>query len=146
MLYQWLQRRSVAVPNRCTFVVASENILIFVQLEYVLYYMGTKLNHFYEGGIVPRERVNKRIWLTTEASKIDAMADMADRYGIPVSVYVGMCAWIGHKTMVRTLEPESAYTPEQMVKMFIAAKAQGLDVQEPDSEELKRMIADENRG
>ena len=76
----------------------------------------------------------KRVWLTSEESKIDEMVDAAARFGAPVSVYVGMCAWIGHRQLLRTLEPESVYTPEQMVQMYIAAKAQGLDVVEPEGE------------
>lgn len=84
----------------------------------------------------------KRVWLTSEESKVDAMLEMADRYGMPVSNYVGLCAWLGHKIMVRTIEPENYFTPEQMVQMYIAAKEQGLEVQEPESEEMKRMIED----
>lgn len=84
----------------------------------------------------------KRVWLTSEADKVDAMLKTADSYGMPVSNYVGMCAWIGHRIMLRTLEPESVYTPEQMVQMYMAAKAQGLDVIQPDSDEMKGLIAD----
>lgn len=84
----------------------------------------------------------KRIWLTSEEEKVDLMLRTAEAYGIPVSNYVGLCAWIGHRIMLRTLEPESVYTPEQIVQMYMAAKAQGLDVIEPETDQMKGLIAD----
>lgn len=86
----------------------------------------------------------KRMWLTTEESKADAMVASAEKYGMPVSAFCGLCAWMGYKSLIRAIEPESAYTPEQMVQMYIAAKAQGLDVIEPEGEMKKLIEATKN--
>lgn len=83
---------------------------------------------------------NKRMWLTSEPSKIDEITATAERYGIPASNFAGLCAWMGYKTLMRTIEPENLFSPSQMVEMYMAAKAQGMDVIEPDSEQFKRMI------
>lgn len=83
---------------------------------------------------------NKRLWLTLEGSKADAITEAALEYGMPVSSFAGLCAWMGYGVMMRTLKPESAYTPEQQVKMYLAAKAAGIDVKPPNSEEFKTAL------
>jgi hypothetical protein len=82
----------------------------------------------------------KRMWLTSEESKVDALAATAEKYGMSTSAFAGLCAWMGYKMLMRTIEPENLFTPSQMVEMYMAAKAQGLDVVEP--EEFKKVLED----
>ena len=82
----------------------------------------------------------KRIWLTSEESKVQAFEDAASRYGMPVSAFVGLCAWMGYRQLMRALEPESFFTPTQIVEMYQAAKERGLAVVDEDSDEFKQLM------
>lgn len=83
---------------------------------------------------------SKRIWLTSEESKVKAFEDAAGRYGMPVSAFVGLCAWLGYKQLMRTIEPESFFTPAQIVEMYQLAKEKGLAVVDEDSDEFKQLM------
>jgi hypothetical protein len=82
----------------------------------------------------------KRMWLTSEESKVEALTATAERYGMPASVFAGLCAWMGYKVLMRTIEPEAVFSPEQLVDMYKHAKDKGLDVQDPS--EVERMLED----
>lgn len=71
-------------------------------------------------------RNTKRLWLTLEETKVQAIVDTAEDYGMPVSSFAGLCAWVGFNTVIRQINPEKMLNTEQWVDLIEAAKKRGL--------------------
>lgn len=86
-----------------------------------------------ETATLPKTSNTKRVWLTFETSKVDAIIAAAEDYGMPVSSFAGLCAWIGFKTIIRQIDPDKMLTTDQWVDIIEAAKKRGL----VDEQEVK---------
>lgn len=79
---------------------------------------------------------NKRLWLTLEGSKADAITAAAEDYGMPISSFAGLCAWIGFKSIIRQIDPDKMLTTEQWVDIIEAAKKRGI----VDDQEVQKVM------
>lgn len=84
----------------------------------------------------------KRIFVTLEASKVDAILAAADDYGMSYSNFGGLCAWIGFKTMMRSIDPEKMLTVDQWVDIIEAAQKRGIVT----DDEIKASISEVRNG
>lgn len=70
--------------------------------------------------------MSKRVWASLSDEKLETMKEWADSLGVPLSYFVGMSAWVGAKTIMRTVEPEKIMSPEQWAAIIKASQDIGL--------------------
>ena len=82
----------------------------------------------------------KRLSVTLEACKVDAIMAAADDYGMSIAGFGGLCTWMGFKAVMRSIDPEKMLTTDQWVDIIEAAKNRGL----VEEEELQKMVGRTN--
>lgn len=73
---------------------------------------------------------SKRVWASLSDEKLGTMKEWADSLGVPLSYFIGMSAWVGAKSIMRTVEPEKIMSPEQWAAIIKATQNAGVEVSE----------------
>jgi hypothetical protein len=67
-----------------------------------------------------------KIYGTVNQKQREQLIEWANSLGMTMNQFVGLCTWMGAKSLMRTIEPEKMLTPDQWVALGKAAKDAGL--------------------
>lgn len=95
------------------------------------------------------EVATTRAWVRIPTDKLDQMTTWAEGLGMSQAQFIGICAWVGARTVMRTLEPEKFFSTEQwgeimatVVKLMPeGARAEALQQLESEVKDAKADLA-----
>lgn len=62
-----------------------------------------------------------RVWTRFTPEKAAQLQKWADEQGMTLAQFVSLCAWVGARQVMRTLEPETFFSPEQWGQVIASA-------------------------
>jgi hypothetical protein len=75
-------------------------------------------------GLIPEGY--KRIWGRLPDEKDAQLKEWADSLGMSYSAFISLCVWVGAKQIMRTVEPEKIFTPDQWADLIEVAQERGI--------------------